>query len=176
MDARRRVKPEDLVEMREQQIALSLLLSGQFDERIAELRKANSDLESNQLVLRTLAEAEQIKHAAVQFSEGERVQVVGIVEKAEADRGLLLEALATAKALLGRAEQEKDATALGWIELEREKNRREHLQDKGEAELKRRQEIVAEKEAGLSAEYDRLRLLQDKLKFRLAKLESVDAL
>lgn len=173
MDARRRVGPHDILEMKEQAVALALSMSGQFDAQIAEMKEAKAQLDNTQLVLRTLAEAEQIKHAAVQFSEGERAQVAGIVDRAEEHRLGILSHVAEAKAILAKAQQEKDLTAAAWIELEREKNRRQRGLEQGEADLKRRQEIVGEKEAGLAAEYEKCRLLQDRLSTRLRKLEAI---
>lgn len=173
MDARRRVKPDDIVDMREQQIALGLMLSGQFDERIIELKSEREALAQQQLVARTLAEAEQIKHAAVQFAESERGEVEGIVARAEEHRLEILSHVGEAKAVLERATAEKDLTASGWIELEREATRRRAGMDKAEADLKRRQEMLAEREASVAGELDKLKLLQDKLKTRLAKLETV---
>lgn len=173
MDARRRVKAEDLVDMREQQIAMTLALSGQFDERIAEMKREREELEARQLIARTLAEAEQIKHAAVQFAATERGKVEGIVQRAEDHRLEILSHVAEAQAILGRAQQEKDLTASARLDMEREQKRWDAHLTKAEADLRRRQEMCAEKEAGLAAEYEKLRVHQDKLKTRLAALETV---
>lgn len=173
MSIQKRIKPEDLLEMKEQAVALALSMSGQFDAQIKEMKEAKAALENTQLILRTLAEAEQIKHAAVQFSEGERAQVDGIVAKAEECRLEILSHVGEAKAVLERAGKEKDITAAGWTELERERNRWEHAKEKGEAELKRRQEMVAEREASVAGELEKLRLQQDRLSTRLRQLEEV---
>lgn len=173
MDARRRVGPQDLLDMKEQAVALALSMSGQFDEQIATMREAKVQLENTQLVLRTLAEAEQIKHAAIEFSAGERAQVEGIVAEAEEHRLEILSRVGEAKAVLDRATQEKDSTVSGWIDLDREKTKWEKSRLHQESELQRRQEMFAEREAGLNAEYERLKLLQDKLASRLRALEVV---
>ena len=173
MSIQKRIKPEDLLEMKEQAVALALSMTGQFDSRIAELKEAKIALENTQLVLRTLAEADQIKHAAVEFSAAERATVEGIVAKAEEHRLEILSHVAEAKAVLDQATKEKDLTAAGWIELERERNRWEQGKQKEEAELKRRKEILAEKDASVAGELDKIRLLRDQLSTRLRKLEEV---
>lgn len=173
MDARRRVKAEDLVEIREQQIAMSLVLAGEFDVQIAEMRRVKEELEATQLIGRTLAEAEQIKHAAVQFSETERGEVAGIVEKAEQHRLEILSHVGEAKATLERAQQEKDLTTSAYLDMEREQKRWDLHLTKAETDLKRRQDMCAEREASVAGELEKLRVLQDKLKTRLAKLETV---
>lgn len=173
MDARRRAGPQDLLEAKENLALMVLAMSGQFDPQIAAMKVAKEELEASQAVHRTLAEAEQIKHAAVQFATTARLEVEGIEARAEEHRLEIFSSITKARAVLDRATKEKDITHSGWIELERDKELFVRQRSEAEVALARREEMVAEREAKIAEEYAKVQLQQAKLATRLRKLEEV---
>ncbi len=149
--------PDSLADITESAIAVKLALDGEFDKRIAELKKVRDEIRAHELTVKTLAEAQKLK------------------AQAEKDAATMLSDAESVHAAVEASQKEAERRAKELSALEATLKARIAENDLASAELSRKQTTFANKETALNASFEErdrnLSIAEERVRVDSAALE-----